>query len=626
MKKNIYAIIGLISLILLSCNDKLLDRPQLTKFEDENFWRNENDLRMYANEFYPQFFNGYNSGWAVSWAPLRGYDFCDDFSSEGQQLSFPNSIPNSVTKIKLDDAWDGQALGDKWNFSWIKKANTMIMRMNERMKDKLSQEEFNHWMGVARFFRAYQYYRLVLTYGDVPFFEQNYDAADFQNLYKDRDPRGVVMDKVYDDLKAALKDVRDNDKGSALNVNKMIVASIASRIMLYEGTWQKYHNIDMKRSQKYLEFCKEASEIVMNSGKYSFGSDFRALFGSDNLAGNPEVILYRHYDKAVGISHCIASYSNGDESQIGANLSLIKSFICNDGEIYLNSKVTEAKNFDVATLCKTRDPRFEATFYDIVNVNSSTLLYGDKFISREGASYWRTGNNANMPGAFKSIDNVNDAPVLRYAEVVLNWIEAKQELAESFGGNAVTQTDLDKSINAIRKRPLDDVATKKGVMQTAPLKLSSLPDDPARDPDVSALLWEIRRERRMEFVFEHTRLHDIKRWAKIQYMDNVKNVDTQFGPWVDFTKELPDFLAADPKTGKYTKAGLLKVRKPDGSIVTFDGKNAGAMVGFYVLPKFNARNSFGKEAYCYPVGKLDIKSYEEKGFKLSQTKAWEAFN
>lgn len=625
MKKNIYAILGFVAIILSSCSDDFLNRPQLTKFEDDKYWRNESELRMYVYEFYPQFFNGYNSGWSASWTPLRGYDFCDDFSTEGRQQAFPNSIPNTVTKIKLDDAWDGQALGDKWNFSWIKKANVMITRMNERMKDKLTQEEFNHWMGVARFFRAYQHYRIMLTYGDIPFFDQDYAAQDFKNLYKDREPRGVVMDKIYDDLKAALNGVRDDD-GNTMNVNKMIVASIASRIMLYEGTWQKYHQLDMERAKKYLMFCKEASQIVMNSNKYSFGSDFRSLFGSDNLAGNPEVILYRHYDKSVGVSHCIGSYSNGTESQSGANLALIKSFICHDGKVYSQSSVEGAKNFDIATLCKTRDPRFEATFYDTINVNSSTLLYGDKFISREGASYWRAGKSAVMPGQYKSTDNVNDAPVLRYAEVVLNWIEAKQELAESFGGEAVTQSDLDKSINAIRMRPLDDEAIKKGVKQTAFLSLSALPEDPQREADVSPLLWEIRRERRMEFLFEHTRLHDIKRWAKIQYMDNTKNVDTQCGPWVNFGKEVPDFLLPDPKTGKYAKAGLLKVRKEDGTVVTFDGTNGAEMVGYYVLPKFAPRNTFGDEAYCYPVGKLDIKAYEDRGFKLTQTKAWTAFN
>jgi hypothetical protein len=108
--------------------------------------------------------------------------------------------------------------------------------------------------------------------------------------------------------------------------------------------------------------------------------------------------------------------------------------------------------------------------------------------------------------------NTSDAPIMREAEVVLNWIEAKAVLAQYYGGPAIAQADIDKSINAIRNRPLDDAATAKGVKKTAPLLLSALPDDPTRDADVPSLIWEIRRERRMEFVFEHTRLLDLKRW------------------------------------------------------------------------------------------------------------------
>ena len=115
--------------------------------------------------------------------------------------------------------------------------------------------------------------------------------------------------------------------------------------------------------------------------------------------------------------------------------------------------------------------------------------------------------------------NTSDAPVMRLAEVVLNWIEAKAVLAQHLGGPAVTQADLDKSINAIRNRPLDAAAIAKGVKKTAPLMLATLPNDPSRDMDVPELIWEIRRERRMEFVFEHTRLLDLKRWKKLSNMD-----------------------------------------------------------------------------------------------------------
>ena len=85
------------------------------------------------------------------------------------------------------------------------------------------------------------------------------------------------------------------------------------------------------------------------------------------------------------------------------------------------------------------------------------------------------------------------------------------------------------------------------------MTLASLPDDPDRDADVPALIWEIRRERRMEFVFEYSRLLDIKRWKKINYMDGVANPDMMFGLWINFQTEFPEWLVT-------SKVGKLKVK------------------------------------------------------------------
>jgi hypothetical protein len=204
---------------------------------------------------------------------------------------------------------------------------------------------------------------------------------------------------------------------------------------------------------------------------------------------------------------------------------------------------------------------------------------------------------------------------MRLAEVVLNWIEAKAVLAQHLGGPAVTQADLDKSINAIRNRPLDAAAIAKGVQKTAPLQLASLPDDPARDADVPALIWEIRRERRMEFVFENTRLLDLKRWKKLNYMDFSTNKDYFLGPWVNVQAEIPSYLTTANK-------GKVRVMKEDGTIVTWDGTNAGAMVGFWMVENATNRNAFTYRAYLAPVGQSQIIQYEQKGFKLTQTTGW----
>ena len=186
------------------------------------------------------------------------------------------------------------------------------------------------------------------------------------------------------------------------------------------------------------------------------------------------------------------------------------------------------------------------------------------------------------------------------------------------GGPAVTQSDLDKSINAIRNRPLDAAAIAKGVVKTAPLLLAAIPVDPTKDADVPDLIWEIRRERRMEFVFEHTRLLDLKRWKKLSNMDFSTNPDYFLGPWVNVQTELPSsYLTAASAT-----AGNVKVKKTDGTIVTWNGTNASSMIGFWMVENAQNRNAFTDRSYMAPVGQSQIVQYQEKGFTLTQTKNW----
>ena len=148
------------------------------------------------------------------------------------------------------------------------------------------------------------------------------------------------------------------------------------------------------------------------------------------------------------------------------------------------------------------------------------------------------------------------------------------------------------------------------------MELNSLLDDPDKDSDVPALIWEIRRERRMEFVFEYSRLLDIKRWKKIEYMRASKYPDNLFGLWINIKEELPSFLVD-------SKKGILKVRKADGSIVTYNGTNADEMVGFYMIENATDRQPFDDRVYLSPVGKAQIDQYKDKGYKLTQTPGWE---
>lgn len=623
MKKNISIFLFLVTLVFVGC-EKFLDRPSKTTMNDEFYWTSENNLRLFANGFYTNYFVGYNSGFGLDYAPLRGYTFSDDLTTTGKQGGFETQAPASRAANKETGSgteWLTTYAGPTWNFAWVRKANLFLERIDAMKNTQIIADSvYHHWSAIARFFRGYEYSRLVSVFGDVPYYGRVINDTELDLLYKDRDSRTLVMDSVYDDFVYVLANMRLVDNNNVQYLNRYIAAGFISRFMLFEGTWQKYQLNNTEKAKKYLGLAAEAADLVIKSGRYSFTSDFRSLFGSQDLAGNKEVIMYRQYDAAIGVLHAIASYSNLYESQGSApNLKLAKAFICNDGKPYKLSSVANADSLNIKNMVVTRDPRFEATFWNVPKIESATLLYACKFIDREGVKFYP----GPYPAIYGSSTNTNDAPVMRLAEVVLNWIEAKAELA-TIGGAAITQTDIDASINAIRSRPLDATAVAKGVVQTAPLVVANIPDDPDRDSDVPALLWEIRRERRMEFVFEHTRLMDIKRWKKINYMNGAStaNPDNLLGLWINFQKEYPAWLVK-------AKEGKLKVKKADGTTtVTYTGLNAAAMEGYYIpdgpSPGYIVlnRDAFTDKVYLAPVGNTQISEYLDKGFTLTQTPGW----
>jgi hypothetical protein len=167
----------------------------------------------------------------------------------------------------------------------------------------------------------------------------------------------------------------------------------------------------------------------------------------------------------------------------------------------------------------------------------------------------------------------------------------------------------------LRNRPLDQVAIDKGMVKTPGLLLSALPDDPARDADVSALIWEIRRERRMEMFMEPARLLDIKRWGKINYMKGSVKPDILKGLWVDIPNEMPALLAD-------TKKNITHVMKENGTVVTFNGSNQADMVGYYLPENVQDRDDYTDRVYLSPVGQDQINLYTGQGYTLSQTQGW----
>ena len=686
MKRLSYILIAFAALILVSCNaNEFLNRNALTSMDDGSYWTTENNVRLFVNGAYGSYFCGYSDNWGSVYAPAcYSYEMSDDRTTTGTQANILISVPADNwyrAELGYRGYWLQRRGAGPWNFAYIRKWNLLMDRLDTMKEEgRLNDEQYRHWYGVARFFRGWEYSRFVQSFGDVPYYDHVVRTDDPDDQYKDRDPRSMVMDACLEDFNYALDNVRTNDGTDY--VNKFVVGTIASRCMLFEGTWYVYHKTDdaMKtvtdidgHAKKYLEAAQKFAAYVMDNGNFSFNTPSHELFGHlyTTLTGTAkEVILYRTYNKTIQSSnqHCIASYAGGNgggEGQsMAGNLSTLKAWICQDGKPYSSSTVENVKSWRLQDMVVTRDARFESTFWDEPR-SSATGLYVEKFIDRTGLTYGVDGAPA-CPPQYASCTNENGYPCVRYSETVLNWLEAKAELAEHFGGPSVTQSDLDRSINAIRTRPLDAQAIAKGVKQTAPLQLSWVNEsfDPERTSDpqkachsyavtgkfVSPILWEIRRERRMEFFMEQYRVLDIRRWGQMELMLGANNPDLLVGGWVELDK------SQQLKKRKYNllvkgNVGVVSVKHVAGyndkgqlvlgDRIFFDGQfdeknvyisgNADQMEGFLVPQNIKDRDPLNVAVrnYLEPICTDVISQYKDKAtatgkdYHITQNPGWD---
>lgn len=563
MTNRIYTLLLAVLVLSAGCKKDFLERLPQDTLVDDSYWSSETNVRTFAWGFYPAYFSGYGSGF--TWGKFfSGQSLNDDFAPSSPS-QFTRTVPSS---------------GGGWTFSWVRKANIFIDRIQTV---PMPEEAKNHWTGVGRFFRALEYHDLVKTFGDVPWYDEELTEAS-ENLYKPRDSRTVVMDNVLADFKYAAENVRASDGVAGLTVNKYVVLSLMSRVFLYEGTFLKYHNINPAKATEYLEAAKWAANEVIQSGKYSISDDFRSVFNSVDLAGKKEVILYRKYETGL-LTHSLHSYVN-KEPQTGVSKDAIEAFLAEDGLPISISPLYQGDK-TIGNVVADRDPRLTQTIVPELRLNGEIAYY-----STSGYAVHKFYNPALRDVAEgNSNTNVTDAPVIRYGEVLLNYAEAAAELG------SLTQEDLDKSINKLRARPGINMPALQ-VMGDQPAIDGQVYDDPQRDPTVSAMIWEIRRERRTELMFEGFRLDDLRRWKKLEYTDTVDNPDINRGAWI------------------------VKAEHPNAKDVVIEG---GAAEGYIIpAPKAETQRRFtDPKVYLEPLPLDQIKLYQDNGVTLTQNPGWQ---
>lgn len=504
--------LGIALLMLLgcfsSCNDEFLERAPIVNISDANYWKTSNDLKLYVNNFYnrddllPTY---------TGWGTIGPYGSDADNGSDIQISYNYNTKMNGEST--LPSSGGGWSIGD-----WAALRDINYFMDNYKRVDA-PWEQINDYVGEALFFRSIFYFKKLRQFGDLPWVATTLDNT-ASILYEGRLPRHQVVDSIMSDLDKAVEYLPERGNYTG-RVTKEAAMLLQSRIALYEGTWEKYHGlkntafkVEGQDGTRFIRKAADVSDALMNlasrNGKTALedgtGKGYTNLFNQRDYSNNKEVLLWRKYSKDENqYTHWGGYYAGGR----GLTKNLIDSYLCLDGKpISLSDKYEGDKT--LKDVVANRDPRLNQTLF--VDDGDHVLIMDDNsfFVTPtfEGVAsnncptgyQLYKGYNTNYEECINSQGTIGTI-YFRYAEVLLINAEAKAELG------VITQTDIDKTINALRIR----VGMTEGL-----LDMNNIAIDPNWDfKTITPLLNEIRRERKVELACEGFRVDDLYRWAAV---------------------------------------------------------------------------------------------------------------
>lgn len=491
--KKILLGLSVAALALTSCEDAIDLTPQ-DRVSLDDYFKTASQLEMFSNPLYNNLLDK---------EPER--EKSDMYIT--QQLS--DVMRGGTFRTTPTKAGTGG-----WSWGNLRRINALMQYAPEKCSD---QAAVNKYTGIGAFFRAYFYYEKVKRFGDVPWYDHEIGSAD-EDLYKPRDSRELVMANIVKDLDYAIENVpaKSAEANNPYRVTKGAALALKARICLFEGTFRKYHgiNLDGHDYRWYLEQAADAAQKLMDRKEYKlystgkFDDDYRDLFVFAD-ANPDEYILAIRFSAATGAFHEAASSTlQGTGGRPGFPMKLVNQYLMKNGDRFTDQNGWETMQF--IDQVKDRDPRLAQTIRttNYTRIGQTKVLAADLGASVTGFQPIKFVQAPDADG--QNIDNkrsTNDMPVLRYAEVLLNYAEAKAELG------TITQDDLDKSVNLLRERV---------GMPKMSLSFSNANPDPfLLDPNYGytnvtgenqGVILEIRRERAVEFCMEGQRMADLLRW------------------------------------------------------------------------------------------------------------------
>ena len=478
MKKLLYMLSSL-SVLLISGCDLLVREPQ-DRLSPESFFRTETECRLFSNEFY-------------TLLPSTIY-------SETADVICVSTLSDEVTGMRTVPA-----TSSAWNWDKLRDINFFLEHLLQ-CEDADVRAEYE---ALAKFFRAFFYFEKVKRFGDVPWVDHTI-SADSDELYMGRTPRKEVMSHVLDDINYAIQYLPSEK--STYRINKWAALAIKSRIFLFEGTFRKYHGLG--DWEDCLAEAVSAADVFMKTSPYSLVTDgdtpYLDLFNQDIFPeSHQEIVLGRAYSTNLKLNHNSNNYFTATTmGRPGLMKDIVNQYLMTDGSRFTSRSGYDRLEFSEEV--KGRDARLAQTIR-----TPGYYRKGDEFMTSVAPNMnaCETGYQIIKFVSESQYDDYNaaesDIPLIRAAEVYLNYAEAKAELGP------VAQSDLDVSVNLLRQRA--------GVSPLNLTAANNTPDQYLTSPKTgyvnvsgsnAGVILEIRRERTIELICEGHRYWDIMRWKE----------------------------------------------------------------------------------------------------------------
>lgn len=574
MKKYIHILLTVLLIgSFTACND-FLDREPLSNLSPEGYFKNASQLQAYADKLYPSILPA-SSGTSNSYG-VYSYDNGTD-NQIGQTP--PSHFSEGEWRVPQNSGdWSFSNLYHL-NFFFANvqpKYGEDLNGSQNTIEGNLA--DIKHYIGEMHFLRALEYFNRYRKFGDYPIItEPLKDDMEILTEASKRSPRNEVARFILSELDKAAELMKDKDMVKT-RVNRDVALLMKSRVALFEGTWLKYfkgtafvpngdgwpgktkdYNANYQfptgsidgEIEWFLEQAMSASKEVADKYKNSLASNtgkipqtkdelktpnpYFEMFSKDNLSDVKEVLLWKQYVQGVN-GHDLGLATNQGNFGIGVTRSYVQNFLMADGTpVYTHGSYADGDGYymgdkKIKNVRENRDSRLSLFLKELgqlycieTTISIPTNAWKDEpvpqIISSSGQYLYVTGYALRKGGKWDSkylVQNkdYSSFPIYRAAEALLNYMEASYEKTGSLDGNAREYWQI------LRCRALVDDNIDKTISATDMMKEAENDFGAYLAGKVltDATLYNIRRERRSEFISEGLRYMDLCRWRAMDQL------------------------------------------------------------------------------------------------------------